>query len=81
MYFSIIDQEIRRINQIVSEFLVLGKPTAEQWQLNAMNEMIDEIMPIIHSEANLYNVEVEFQDCGEDPAYVYCKKIILSRLS
>ncbi len=74
MYFSIIDQEIRRINQIVSEFLVLGKPTAEQWQLNAMNEMIDEIMPIIHSEANLYNVEVEFQDCGEDPAYVYCKK-------
>lgn len=32
MYFSIIDQEIRRINQIVSEFLVLGKPTAEQWQ-------------------------------------------------
>lgn len=29
LYFSIIEQEIKRINQIVSEFLVLGKPTAE----------------------------------------------------
>ncbi|MED1738985.1 ATP-binding protein [Bacillus swezeyi] len=74
MYFSIIDQEIRRINQIVSEFLVLGKPTAEQWQLNALNEMIDEIMPIIHSEANLYNVEVKFKNRAENPAYVFCKK-------
>ncbi|MFN2745950.1 ATP-binding protein [Bacillus sp. z60-18] len=74
MYFSIIDQEIRRINQIVSEFLVLGKPTAEQWQLNTLNEMIDEIMPIIHSEANLYNVEVEFKDLAEGPSFVFCKK-------
>ncbi|MBU8787171.1 MULTISPECIES: PAS domain-containing sensor histidine kinase [Bacillus] len=74
MYFSVIEQEIKRINQIVSEFLVLGKPTAEQWKLNSMNEMIDEIMPIIHSEANLYNVEVSFHDPAENPAYVYCKK-------
>ena len=74
MYFSVIDQEIKRINQIVSEFLVLGKPTAEQWKLNSMSEMIDEIMPIIHSEANLYNVEVSFQDQAENPAYVFCKK-------
>ncbi|RAT08098.1 histidine kinase, partial [Bacillus cereus] len=27
-YFSIIEQEIERINEIVSEFLILGKPTA-----------------------------------------------------
>ncbi len=26
--FSVIEQEIERINEIVSEFLILGKPTA-----------------------------------------------------
>ncbi|MDA7026218.1 ATP-binding protein [Bacillus sp. CLL-7-23] len=74
MYFSVIDQEIRRINQIVSEFLVLGKPTAEEWQLNMMNEMVDEIMPIIYSEAHLYNVEVEVHNQAKNSAYVFCNK-------
>ena len=74
LYFSIIEQEIKRINQIVSEFLVLGKPTAEKWELNSLQDIIGEIMPIIYSEGNLYNVEVELQYLTEQPLLVKCTK-------
>ncbi|WP_083427905.1 sporulation kinase KinD [Bacillus sp. FMQ74] len=74
LYFSIIEQEIKRINQIVSEFLVLGKPTAEKWELNSLQDIIGEIMPIIYSEGNLYNVEVELQHLTEQPLLVKCTK-------
>lgn len=74
LYFSIIDQEIKRINQIVSEFLVLGKPTAEKWELNSLQDIIGEIMPIIYSEGNLYNVEVELTFLTDKPLKVKCTK-------
>ncbi|UTL74103.1 PAS domain-containing sensor histidine kinase [Bacillus halotolerans] len=74
LYFSIIEQEIKRINQIVSEFLVLGKPTAEKWELNSLQDIIGEIMPIIYSEGNLYNVEVELKFLTDKPLKVKCTK-------
>ncbi|MGE6631139.1 ATP-binding protein [Bacillus sp. NPDC077027] len=74
LYFSVIEEEIKRINQIVSEFLVLGKPTAEKWQLNSVKEIVGEIMPIVFSEANLYNVEVDLQINTIQDVGVYCTK-------
>lgn len=74
LYFSVIEEEIKRINQIVSEFLVLGKPTAEKWQNNSVKEIVSEIMPIVFSEANLYNVEVDLQINTIRDVGVYCTK-------
>lgn len=74
LYFSVIEEEIKRINQIVSEFLVLGKPTAEKWQNNSVKEIVSEIMPIVFSEANLYNVEVDLQINTICDVGVYCTK-------
>jgi two-component system, sporulation sensor kinase D len=74
LYFSVIEEEIKRINQIVSEFLVLGKPTAEKWQNNSVKEIVSEIMPIVFSEANLYNVEVDLQINTIQDVGVYCTK-------
>ncbi len=74
LYFSIIEQEIKRINQIVSEFLVLGKPTAERLEVNSLQDILDEIMPIIYSEGNLYNVEVNVEILVNRPLKVNCTK-------
>jgi len=57
-YFSIIQQEINRINAIVSELLVLGKPTIQTVENYDLHSILAEITPIIQSEANLYNVEL-----------------------
>ncbi|MBP1079786.1 ATP-binding protein [Bacillus capparidis] len=60
-YFSIIENEINRINQIVTEFLVLGKPTAVQDKVHSLFDIINEILPIIHSEANLHRSDVSLE--------------------
>jgi two-component system, sporulation sensor kinase D len=57
-YFEVIQQEVDRINVIVSELLVLGKPTAYALKTCDANEIIKEIEPIIHSEANFVNVQL-----------------------
>jgi two-component system, sporulation sensor kinase D len=56
LYFSVIQKEISRINQIVSEFLVLGKPTVQKFERYDLREIIKELSPIIDSQAHLHNV-------------------------
>ncbi|GLY10668.1 PAS domain-containing sensor histidine kinase [Pseudobacillus badius] len=58
-YFDVINKEIARINQIVSEFLILGKPTAQKIHTVDMREIIFDLSPLIRSEANLYSIEYE----------------------
>lgn len=57
LYFSIIQKEIARINEIVSQFLILGKPTAQKKHNMNLKMIIAELNPLIISEANLYNVK------------------------
>ncbi|MBM7647327.1 two-component system, sporulation sensor kinase D [Bacillus ectoiniformans] len=56
-YYSIINKEIARINQIVSEFLILGKPTAQRIQVIDIRDILSDVSPLISSEANLYSME------------------------
>jgi two-component system, sporulation sensor kinase D len=56
LYFSVIKKEINRINQIVSEFLMLGKPTVQKFERHDLQEIIEELSPIIDSQAHLHNV-------------------------
>lgn len=65
-YFSILNKEINRINQIVNEFLILGKPTVQKMEKIHLDQVIYDLNPIIHSEANLFNVDYSFQISSED---------------
>ncbi|WP_203362140.1 PAS domain-containing sensor histidine kinase [Bacillus sp. REN10] len=56
-YFSIINKEIARINQIVSELLILGKPTAQKVSIVDIRDIVSDLNPLIYSEANLYSVD------------------------
>ncbi|WP_445488591.1 ATP-binding protein [Niallia sp. 03133] len=59
-YFSIIQTEINRINEIVSQFLFLGKPTALKKEIIDLHTIISELKPLIQSEANFHNVNCNF---------------------
>ncbi len=72
-YFSIINNEISRINEIVSEFLILGKPTIEKKEHIYVQDIIRELEPLIKSEANLANIHYE-DSLPEEPVGIYCNK-------
>ncbi|MGJ7910482.1 ATP-binding protein [Neobacillus sp. LXY-1] len=56
-YFEVINSELNRINEIVSEFLILGKPTAQLREDVNITATLNELKPIIISEANSRNIE------------------------
>lgn len=73
LYFSIIEQEIERINEIVSEFLILGKPTAVIENTYDLREVVREVSLIIQSEANLHSIEFIIR-MPEQPVLIRCSK-------
>lgn len=72
-YFDVIQTEIERINVIVSELLVLGKPTANRVTVYNVNEIMKEIEPIIHSEAKYTNVDLSLH-YSVDKLSILCVK-------
>ncbi|MFE4239161.1 ATP-binding protein [Peribacillus butanolivorans] len=72
-YYSVIMKEIERINSIVSEFLILGKPIVHTLSLYDIRSIIAELRPIIESEARYLNIEVEW-NIVKEPIMVYCTK-------
>jgi two-component system, sporulation sensor kinase D len=65
-YFKVIQIELDRINAIVSELLVLGKPTANRLVSCNPNKIVAEIEPIIISESNYLNVQVTIRYSQEE---------------
>lgn len=72
-YFSIIEHEIERINEIVSEFLILGKPTAIIEQTYDVRTILNEVALIIQSEANLHNIVFHLH-LPDHPVHIRCSK-------
>jgi two-component system, sporulation sensor kinase D len=73
LYFSVIREEIERINGIVSEFLILGKPTVQTLSSLDIRLVLDELNPILESEARLYNVTL-LVTLPVEPVYVLCSR-------
>ncbi len=72
-YFDVIHKELDRINEIVSEFLILGKPTVQKLEVVNLAVTIDELRPIIVSDGHLHNVECVWH-LPSEPVNVECVK-------
>ena len=72
-YFNVIDSELNRINEIVGEFLILGKPTAQINKKVNITDTLHELKPLIISEGNSHNVECNWH-LPNEPVNVHCVK-------
>ncbi|TKC18460.1 ATP-binding protein [Robertmurraya kyonggiensis] len=82
LYFSVINKEIERINEIVGEFLILGKPTAQKMHAVDIAKVLNELQPLILSEATLNKIDLIYNP-SEQPIFVKCtrdqmKQVILN---
>jgi PAS domain S-box-containing protein len=60
-YTEIMLSEIDRINDLVSEFLLLSKPKDSVYQHVDVSAVIRDLLPIINNEAILHNVTVRYE--------------------
>jgi PAS domain S-box-containing protein len=65
-YFKLMIEEIDRANVIITEYLNMAKNKRVELQPHPLNLLIDAIMPVIQSDANLRDIDVEL-DMNEIP--------------
>ncbi|QPA31802.1 PAS domain-containing sensor histidine kinase [Thermaerobacillus caldiproteolyticus] len=72
MYFNVIMSELKRIESIITEFLVLAKPQAIQYQQNDVCKIMRDTIDLISAQAMMHNVQIiaEFE---ENIPFIYCE--------
>ncbi|MEH6945303.1 ATP-binding protein [Bacillus sp. JJ722] len=71
-YFEIITSELKRIDLIITEFLILAKPQAVQYEEQDINTIVQETITLLSAESMLYNIVFEKQ-LYEKPLLLYCE--------
>ncbi|MFS0724727.1 ATP-binding protein [Paenibacillus sp. 1P07SE] len=69
-YTEIMLTEIDRINELVSEFLLLSKPKNITFDLVDPNAVMGEILPIIQNEALLHGIVLQYEELSGLPRVV-----------
>ncbi|SDX26431.1 PAS domain S-box-containing protein [Marininema mesophilum] len=64
-YTEIMLREIDRINDLLSEFLLMSKPRSARMYAVQVVEVLQELLPLIENEAILHNTEVRYEDLGK----------------
>ncbi|WP_456271174.1 ATP-binding protein [Bacillus sp. AK031] len=57
-YFTIISSEIERIEQILSELLILSKPQETKFEHIEIMRLLNQVITLLNPHALLYNVEI-----------------------
>lgn len=75
-YADIMLTEIDRINELVSEFLLLSKRKNVTYDHVDLAQVMKEILPIIHSEATLHGVSVQESMLPELPSIIADRELL-----
>jgi PAS domain S-box-containing protein len=72
-HLDIMLSELDRINFIVSEFLILAKPQAINFQKRDLVFILQDIISLLDSQANLNNIQFRF-DCAPHIPLINCEE-------
>ncbi|ANB59390.1 PAS domain-containing sensor histidine kinase [Anoxybacteroides amylolyticum] len=72
MYFDVIMSELKRIESIITEFLVLAKPQAVQYKQNDVCKIMKDTIDLISAQAMMHNVQI-ISDFEEKLPLLYCE--------
>ncbi|MBP1964461.1 PAS domain-containing sensor histidine kinase [Paenibacillus aceris] len=67
-YFQIMLSELDRINDIVSEFMVIAKPQAVNYEMKDIRKIVDDVMSLLDTQAILNNVQIHTEIAAGIPA-------------
>ncbi|SFS38163.1 PAS domain S-box-containing protein [Marininema halotolerans] len=65
-YTEIMLREIDRINDLLSEFLLMSKPRSARMYPVQVIDVLQELLPLIENEAILHNTEVRYEELEDD---------------
>lgn len=71
LYLDVMASEIERIELILNELLILAKPQAIRFERKDIRAILNQVMTLLDSQANLNGVEFELAFDSRTP-YLYC---------
>ncbi|WP_281888608.1 PAS domain S-box protein [Paenibacillus sp. YYML68] len=72
-YFSVIGSEIERIEQIISELLMLAKPQAAQYESKDIRDIVEPMIKLMEAQALLRNIQLQY-DFSDETLLVHCNE-------
>ncbi|OXM83168.1 ATP-binding protein [Paenibacillus rigui] len=75
-YTDVMLTEMNRINELVNEFLLLGKPKNVSYDAVDITQVVREILPIINNEAILHGVIVQYEAAYEMPQVIADRELL-----
>ncbi|WNS76107.1 PAS domain S-box protein [Bacillus sp. DTU_2020_1000418_1_SI_GHA_SEK_038] len=66
LYHKIMLDELNRINYIAGELLLLAKPQQVQFTRADIHLILFEVISLLQSDANLYNVQIDYKSDGQE---------------
>ncbi|MDP4084026.1 MAG: PAS domain S-box protein [Bacillota bacterium] len=73
-YFGIIQSELARIENILTELLVLAKPQELKFEQEDIYSIIEEVKTLIDTQAIMNNIEIKFISDWENLTTIQCDK-------
>ncbi|AXM90521.1 PAS domain-containing sensor histidine kinase [Anoxybacillus ayderensis] len=71
MYFHVIMSELKRIESIITEFLVLAKPQAIHYERGDVARIMQETVDLLSVQATMHNIQIEAT--YEQVPLIYCE--------
>ncbi len=72
MYFDVITTELKRIESIITEFLILAKPQALHYEKKDLSKVMSDTIELLRPQATLGNVQIVFQHNDQLPE-MFCE--------
>jgi len=70
MYLSVIDSELQRMEQILSELLVLSKPTSMKVELLDLDNIVKQVIEFMLPDALMKNIMIQYISSTNQAAYI-----------
>lgn len=70
MYLSVIDSELQRMEQILSELLVLSKPTSMKVELLDLDNIVKQVIEFMLPDALMKNIMIQYISSANQAAYI-----------
>ncbi|MDN4524354.1 PAS domain-containing sensor histidine kinase [Fictibacillus fluitans] len=78
-YIGIMLTELKRINDIVGELMLVAKPQAVHFENSSLKDMLESVVRLLDTQAIIKNVQIKLNTFGEIPP-VYCVENQLKQL-
>jgi len=79
-YLNVIDDEINRMESILSEMLVLSKPSKNERKLMPLQKLVSDMIKIITPKASMEGIEINFKDDNSLDGLIYGDEIKLKQV-